>query len=107
MSGELWSKSHPANGTVQNSAVKGWGKLIDFRGLALILAVLYGLALVGIKGCLNFRVRFVLRDFAGRELRIAAVADSDGWEGWFYDSEFPLLHLTERKPPNTEHSVVA
>lgn len=71
-------------------------KLFDFRGLAhnatSIIAAVDGLAGVRIKSCLNFRIRFVLRDFAGPELRIAALAKSDGREGWFHDPEFALLH---------------
>jgi hypothetical protein len=56
-----------------------------FRGFAHLAnsILLYALADVGIKCCLNFRIRFMLRDFAGLELRITALAHSDGWEGWF------------------------
>lgn len=71
-------------------------KLLDFRGIVNsangILTATDGLADVCIKCCLDFRVRFILRDFAGLELGIAALADSDGREGWLHDPEFALLH---------------
>ena len=73
-------------------------RLLDFRRLAHnakgILAAVEGLANVGIKCRLNFRIHFMLRDFAGLELRITTPADSDGWEGWFHDPEFALLHFS-------------
>jgi hypothetical protein len=45
-----------------------------------------------IKRRLNFHIRFVLRYFAGAELRIADLADSDGRERRFHDPQFARLH---------------
>ena len=48
-----------------------------------ILAAVYRLAFVGVELCLKVGTL---------KLSVAPFADGDGRRGWFYDSQFALLH---------------
>ena len=61
--------------------------LLVFRSFADdpqgVLAAVYGLALMGVKLCLNIGIL---------ELSVAPFAYADGWRALLYDSQFALLH---------------
>jgi hypothetical protein len=70
-------------------------KLLVFRSLADdpkgILAAVQRFAPIGSKRRADFFLRVALRGIARLKVRIAAFADTDGREGWLYDSEVALL----------------
>ena len=70
--------------------------LLVFRGFAhdsqSVLAAIERLALVGIKGCLEFSFRTIFSGLIGVELRTATLTDPKSTRGAFYDPKMAFRH---------------